>query len=600
MRFKSILPAVALFMVLFWGCKENRPEWGSPMSVTMLGVGGYPNMDTELEFGLFVGEPVGLDNVKFTVSTTGRIVSKNNIKWKFDQTQSARFFAYSPYDESYSGQESVTVTIPTDQSSMDKILKANLLTAYASGGPKDRGVTLQAKHAMTSMVISFDNRTGQRITGVKAGRFMNVGTLDLVTGQLQPTTQTDVINAMRCPGNDDAFCFMYIPQEVTPYFEVTLESGKKIGFDIISDESSRLQEFPGMVVKLKDIQITESTQEVNILKELNASVLPWTTNGIPSMPSGLRYISLKEMMEISADERNYEFLANLNKVTVTAVDYSDDGTFGLVLEDSTRAVHVWTYDDCELDVGNTVVGPVTGMMSRASDGKQYIKYFNTSLATIDKTKNLPCTEGTFESVSADIGRFEYRRMLFRDVTIKERFDGDRAVFEQDGKEMSVVSCLFDDISVVPGAHGDLIGFPVRSGLDNCIMLYDGDCLDGFTKEYDECSLMRCPDYGWYEIEDPDTAVYVLNGPDSDFQYSLWYRYSDRYMQVMDVRRFESHLIILCDCEGKPVEGHEYIVKVSSQGKLEEYTWTGVMECIKVVDDTAWFITDMGYGLVMLL
>ena len=81
MRFKSVLIAAAVFLLLFWGCKENRPEWGSPMTVTMLGVGGYPNMDTELEFGLFVGDPVGLDNVKFTVSTTGRIVSKKDIKY---------------------------------------------------------------------------------------------------------------------------------------------------------------------------------------------------------------------------------------------------------------------------------------------------------------------------------------------------------------------------------------------------------------------------------------------------------------------------------------------------------------------------------------
>ena len=50
MRFKSVLIAAAVFLLLFCGCKENKPEWGSPMSVTMLGVGGYPNMDTELEF----------------------------------------------------------------------------------------------------------------------------------------------------------------------------------------------------------------------------------------------------------------------------------------------------------------------------------------------------------------------------------------------------------------------------------------------------------------------------------------------------------------------------------------------------------------------
>jgi len=601
MRFKSILTVAALCMAFLYGCKDYNPEYGAPMSLRMVGVSGYPNLDTELQFGLFVGEPVGIDNEMFTVSNSGRVESKNDFRWKFDQRESSRFFAYSPYDESYSGQEKVTITIPTDQSTPEKMLKGNILTAYASGSPKETAVTLRAKHAMTAIIVTFDNRTGERITSVKAGRFMNVGTLDLVTGATEAVTQTDVITAMRCPGTENSFCFLYIPQDVTPFFEVTLESGKTIGFDIVSDESSRLSQFPGMVVKLKDIQITEATETVNILNGIGASVLPWTTNGIPSMPSGLRYITLKEFKEINPEERSYSFMANLNKVTVTAVDKSDSKAQGLVLEDSTCAIHVWAADSCNLKVGNTVVGPVIGLMTRTADGELYVSDFSTKLATVDKTKVLPSTECSFDTVSARIKEIEYKRMVFRNATLKQGFDDGRAIFEQNGVEMAVVCPDLNGVNLTAGVHGDLTGFPVRSGLDCYIMVYDSEELNRFTKEYEENSLTRSEDYGLYDITNLDTVVYMLNAPDGDFQYSVRYSGNKRIMQVVDTRRFESYLITVYNCKEDPVEGHVYRTVIVRQGKMEPDHWEGQMECVKKFDDTAWFVSKTGkYGLVMLL
>lgn len=601
MRLKQIPLIAILCMTLICGCKDYDPEYGAPITLRMTGVSGFPNLDPSIKFGLFVSEPVSADNLMMSVSTGGTVTAEKELRWGFNQKTQSRFFAYSPYDKSFSGQKTVTIAFPTDQSTTEKLLQANLLTAYALGGPDDKSVKLQVQHAMTALFIPFDNRTGERIVSVKAGRFRNVGTLDLLTGTVQAVGQTDVIIPMRCPGNDDLFCFLYPPQGVTPFFEVTLESGKTIGFDVLSNETSRLAEYPGKAIKLADIVITESTPSANIISNLSASLLPWTTNGMPSMPSGLRYISLKELMDINPESQPFSFLSNLNKVTVTAVELSGETVTGLVLEDSTRAVHVWTDGTVDLKAGNTIVGPVTGIMNRGADGELHISGFNPGLATIDETKVLPCTEGNFDSIIAEPGKFEYRRMLFRNVTLKEKFEGERAVFEQDGKQISVLCTNLDGVRLSAGVHGDLIGFPVRFGLDSYIMLFDSGSLEGFTKEYDESSLTRSWDYGWYEIQDPDTAVYVLNSPDPDFQYSVTYVGQDRVMQVMDVRRLESHLIFVYDCPGKPVEGHEYDVMMTCQGKLEKSIWNGAMECVKVVDDTAWFISDTGkYGLVMLL
>ena len=172
MKPKSIILIAAACIMALSGCKDDKPKYGAPMNVNIFGVSGRSNLDPSLKIGLFVGEPVGIDNVALKVAATGMVEPEKEIKWAFDQSQSSRFFAYAPYSESFTGQETVNVSVPADQSTEEKMLEGNLLLGITSGGPKENAVNIKLKHAMTAMTVSIDNRSGSEIESLSVSGFM--------------------------------------------------------------------------------------------------------------------------------------------------------------------------------------------------------------------------------------------------------------------------------------------------------------------------------------------------------------------------------------------------------------------------------------------
>lgn len=592
MKTKPIFQVLLGCVLVLFGCKDNKPQYGAPMNLRILGVTGKSDLTPGLKLGLFVSEPVGADNIPMTVSDYGMPEPDNDIRWAFDQSQSSRFFVYAPYDESFTGKETVTINTPTDQRSKDWLLQGNLMTCVASGGPKETSVTMKLKHAMTAMTVSFDNRTGYKIDALSVTGFMTEGELDLITGTLTATGSTKPILPMRSPYDNNTFTFIYIPQNTTPLFTVTLSSGKTIGITF----DNYCHEYPGSIIRM-NIQLDESTPKANILELSGVNISQWTTNGVPSFVQVPEYICLDGLKDVQPKEDDGFFSAYINKVTVTAVDRTSDNVLGVILEDSTCAVRVWAYDDSPLIEGNTIVGPVLGIMNKPSEDEFYISHFYTYYATVAKTVALPCTEGTFDELERNIDQWENRRMRFSDVTLVSDFENGRAVFLQDTTSVSVI-CPNVEVLLAEGASGDLIGFPVRTGSDIMIMVYDAKAFNDFCKEPVENVLTKDSIYGLYRMTAPDTAVYVLNGPDMDLQYSLRFYDYGRTMQVTDTRNGEAHIFLIYDME-YPVTGHEYRVAFNAMGASEEKGMTMKMECLKVTEDTAWFLDRSGrYGLIL--
>ena len=123
MKYKFIPLIAASLVMLLSGCKDDKPKYGAPMTVKVFGVTGRLDLEPGSQLGLTVSDPVDADNVRLTVSDKGQIIPEKEIKWGYDQSSSSRFFAYYPYDASYSGQETVTVKTPADQSTAQKMLK---------------------------------------------------------------------------------------------------------------------------------------------------------------------------------------------------------------------------------------------------------------------------------------------------------------------------------------------------------------------------------------------------------------------------------------------------------------------------------------------
>lgn len=596
MKSGSVILIAAVCSLMLCGCKDKKPKFGAPMNVQILGVSGSADLKPGLKLGLFVGEPVRVDNAPLTVVDGGLVLPDVDIRWVFDQSQSSRFFAYAPYDQSYTGQESVTIRVPTDQSTEEKMLQGNLMTATASGSPKETSVKMKLSHAMTAMTVSFDNRSGQKITSLSVKGFMTSGTFDLLTGTLKATSEKAAITPLRSPDDENSFSFIYIPQDVSPYFYVTLSSGKELVFMY----DKYCHEYPGSVIRM-NIQIDESTQGANILELKGVNISQWMTNGVPSFTDNPEYICLDGLRNVKPDDSKGGFFsAYLNKVYVTAVDRTASDIYGVILEDSTCAIHVWADNDSPLKEGNTIVGPILGLMNKPSADEFHISHFYTSYATVGKTDTLPCTQGTFAGLAGNIDDWEYRRMLFRHVTLKSGFTNDRAVFLQGTTRVSVV-CPGIDISLAEGAMGDLIGFPVRSGSDITVMAYDAGQFNSFSKEAADNALTMHSTYGLYDMSEYDTAIYVMQGPDPELQYSFRIFDIGRTMQVADTRNGEVLLFVLYDCTDVPGVGHEYTVAFNALGNSSVKGSTITMECVKFDENTAWLIDKKGkYGLVLAL
>lgn len=582
-----------LCILLLCSC-QDEPKYGSPISLKVYGVAVNTGLDPELTLGLFADGPIGADNVPFTVSANGRLLTKEEVRWGFDQSSTSRFFAYAPYDESFTGQESVIVNIPPDQSTADKMLKGNILTALSSGGPDEGGVTLRLQHAMTAMTVSFDNRSGQEITAVTVSGFMMSCSLNLVTGILSASGGKQLITPLRSPYDDNTFCFIYPPQDVTPVFDVTLASGKTLAFTF----DNYCHEYQGKIIRM-NIQIDESTSEANILPLSGVNLLQWSTNGVPDFPRSPSYINLAGLKYVVPDKNADNFFgAYLKKVTVTAVDRTRSDVLGVVLEDESKAIHVWTHPDCNLKTGNTIVGPVLGLMEKPSDDEFHISSFYTRYATVGKTDSLPCTQGSFSAVADRIDDWEYRRMEFKDVVLKERFRNGLGVFMQDSTSMCVI-CPGLENELAEGVRGNLIGFPIRSGSDIMIMVYDVSQFGAFAKIPADNAFCRASAYGLYDLSEPDTVRYSFTVSDDELQISERRQGRNRSVQVTDPVNGFLEYFLLYDFPDIPVVGHEYNVAFNVTGKTELSGSTFCVECVKVDKDTAWFIDRSGTkGLIL--
>lgn len=579
-------------LLMMCGCKDEKPQFGASMNIRILGVTGKSNLTPGLKLGLYAGEPVGAGNVQLTVSENGSVTPESDLKWGYDQSEASRFFVYAPYNGDYTGKESVEIDIPTDQTSKEKMQSGNILTGLASGSPSQSAVSVKLKHAMTAMVISFDNRSGEKIKSMYVTGIQTKAKLNLVTGSLTAAGGKGRINPMRAEDDENTFIFLYVPQDATPVFNLTLASGKTIAYTF----NNSCHEYTGSIIKMSGIKIEENTPEANILSLSGVNLTQWTENGIPETSVTYPYVDLAGLGKVETDEDSYNYFeAYLKRVTVTAVDRTDPDVLGVILEDESKAIHVWTYPGENLSkfkVGATITGRVLGYMEKPSKDEYKIAYMYTYYSTFGEADTLPRTEGTFAALKDNIGDWEYRRMEFKNVTLKSDFnDGELAVFTQGGDTAMVICPGIVDY-LAEGIQGDLIGFPIRTGSDIQIMVYDQTQFDSFTKDYSDsryAAFVSDSTYGYFDLSNPDAIQNCLDGQDAELQYAFGYNEMGRFIQFTDTKNGRSLHLLVYNSPEAPIVGHQYPVVLTVYGNSELESKTVLMECIKTDDNTAWLV-----------
>lgn len=154
----------------------------TPISFAKADVGeDFPPM--ELLFGLTIGEPVNVSNVKLVVDEDGNITPERELYWGEGQKTASTFTAYFPYDASYTDKAVNVFSVKEDQSSEVAFIQSNLMTATTSASPSTKAVSMNFSNRMAGLDMWFDNRTGKTIKGVYVSSVYASVELDMASGE---------------------------------------------------------------------------------------------------------------------------------------------------------------------------------------------------------------------------------------------------------------------------------------------------------------------------------------------------------------------------------------------------------------------------------
>lgn len=585
-----IFAAVISAALLAAGCKDSGKDVtgkpGTPISLKVNGASGKALAEGTV-VGVVAGKPAWSDNVSCRVTDGGLLVADSEMSWGSEQTSSSVILAYMPYDKNYTGKDVVTFEVPADQSTQDAITAADLQAGIISGSPKSGNLVLGLEHSLCAMQVTFDNRTLDEIKSVTVSGFMNSCDFNMLTGSVATKGTATTITPFRSTKGGDTYCFIFPPQSTTPRYTVTMKSGKKYTFTY----TKPVTPLPGTVIHKEDIVITKGTDEVSILSDAGTSLTKWSTNGIPSFPDYKAQISLAEFQDIKVNAVG-SFAVSLNPVSVTHVDnYGYGNSMGVILEDKTNAMYVWLEVGQILTEGQVLFGPVTGK-KLVTDSEIIFNSLNIENAKVVDNGTVPSRECTFEQAAAGLDTLKYRRLLFRDVTMTQSFEGDRAIFTQGGISVPVI-CTDGNPGISAGVKGDLYGFPIV--VDNSFAILTS-LNNSFAKlempEY-EGPFGDILEYGIYDLKDAASPKPIF----SDCQTSIR-KFDDFYsMQVSDYANNVAVAIYLNHQTFIP--GRMVNVDFLTNGEPDASFGNFDINCVKVSEELLWLVdTDQNLGFIL--
>ncbi len=586
-RKKLVFAFLVSAALLAAGCRDSRNgksgKTGTPVSLKVFGVSGMVVQDGTA-VGVTAGYPIEAYNLECKVAGKGLLTSERDFNWGYDQSSNSVFLAYSPYNAGYTeDQQPAVFKMETDQSTEKGFAAANLMVGMTSGNPQTRSLSINMKHVMCAMQVNFDNRTDDEIAGVTVAGLIVDGKLDLLTGSLTASGVTGLITPMKSPAGDDTYCFLFIPQSSTPRYSITMKSGKKYTFTY----STPISPYPGKVMHKSDIIISDDTPEANILDDYTAGLSAWNTDGMPDFPQSGPRVDLLHMKDITTDEDGY-FSAYLKPVTVTHTERIGDGPMGVILEDESMARFIWLYPGTEVEVGCRVSGFVQGYMSSTPDGELTVSYLYLEDASVSEPNaTLPLQEGTFGSVNDRIDSLSYRRMLFRDVTLTQAFEGDRAQFSQGGVTLPVI-CPAGGPAMSVGTSGDLTGFPAYVGNTPSIMVYDPESFSTVNRADSAGAFGSIAVTGVYDLSNPELPAALISDSGS-IQTS--FRTSPDYVSMQWADFDAGRAVIVANYEYDYQPGHIYETYLGTNGDVELPHGSFLTTCVKLSGGMVWLVDE---------
>ena len=157
--------------------KEQMTEGGAAIRFSAsVGTFGTKATDTGFERGDLIGisalDPVGVSNVKATVSADGTIEPSTVIRWGESQgvDDITRFSAYYPYTDGLAPERDFTFSVQTDQSTHAGYTASDLMMADTWASPAEDHVKLNFTHQLSQLCMTVKAVDGfAEVTGVTVG-----------------------------------------------------------------------------------------------------------------------------------------------------------------------------------------------------------------------------------------------------------------------------------------------------------------------------------------------------------------------------------------------------------------------------------------------
>lgn len=337
--------AIAMAAVMsFAACQKNEPTPSKPDSKLTLKVSASVYNFTKAtdtafeendEIGLYMfkGEETYAENHKYTY-VGGALTTAADIAWYEETEVVANITAYYPYSENaYNGEFFVNA----DQSSSELYKASDLLLASAQSAPTENAVVLPFKHALSKVVVSFDNQLNEDIADVYFTDLLGKVTLNVEEASVEATGDAGVIKAFKA--GENTWQLIVAPQTASPKLAVTTTSGKQYTFVLeeeVTFSAGKVSTATGVVLSTETIN-TSFTPEINDWvadNELNFSQndenmeLPEEEDDVvePNVPA-TRLIYLNPW-EWSSDSPRFEaYFFEPRETWVTMTDTDADGIY---------------------------------------------------------------------------------------------------------------------------------------------------------------------------------------------------------------------------------------------------------------------------------
>jgi len=458
--------------------------------------------------GLFVGDPVNVDNAKFTVEADGSLKCDTEVKWGLMQKSASDFLAYSPFDSSYKSQKNIDFSVAADQTDSVSYVASDLLVAVTSAAPSDGAINFTFDHKMVKFCLYFSIYSKETVKSVEICDVYTTAGLSLTNGSVVAKGDKGSVKAGKVTGDagKEFYVGLVVPQTAKPTIKVTMSSDKVFEFPLDAEKTFK----SGEQWNNEKAPIYIETEQKPV--ELSFSVSDWSDGGTLVFSGSeeeeddddddddTTYTSIADLVATATSDET-SFSVTLKDVVVTKVT----GKYAH-LQDSKAGIMFYNKTNPFSD-GDCINGAVTGKI-KLYQGYAEITSIDLSDATVTTVAIPDPVEVTISELNSNIAAYFNRMVIVKGVEVTSGISASEQTgsISQAGSSINLFNKNKEAV-IEKGSYGNIIGWPVTNNSTKQILVYTNDSFEE-AGSGEETAFTAISVPGVYDISNADAPAAV--------------------------------------------------------------------------------------------